>query len=150
VLSSLSQSISLGRAFVCPKGSCPPLRKAWADSWVRRKVPACPCFAVELSVSLKTEPTRCYVLHYCVANNPSNLTAGITFSHMLHFFRYSFVLPVFPHRSQTFDSQFMLISILISLITFTTPGLKGASWHHVPSTRASTSPLLPPMAQVSP
>lgn len=84
-----------------------------------------PCVAVELSVSLQTQTTRRYIPYDCVANNPSNLAAGIAFSHVLHFFKYSFVLPPCPHRSQTLDTQLPLKSILISLNTFMTSGLKG-------------------------
>ena len=133
MLSSLRQSVSLEKAFVCPEGSCPLLTRARVDSWAWCKVPTCPCFAVELSVSLQTKTTRCYILYYCVANNPSNLAAGITFSHMIYFFKYSFVLPSFPHISQTFDTQVLLKSILISLNTFMTSGLKGPNWDHIPS-----------------
>lgn len=148
MLSSLRQSVGLGRAFVCLKGSCHPLMRAGVDSWASCKVPACPCLAVELSVSLQTKTTGCYILYYCLVNNPSNLAAGIIFSHMLHFFKYSLVLPSFSHRSQAVDTQLPLKSILISLNIFMTSGLKGPSWHHIPASRASTS-LPSPTAQDS-
>lgn len=102
--------------------------------------PSCPCLAVEPSVSLQTKTARCYKLYYCVADKTNNLVDGITFGHMLHFFKYFFVLFLFPHSSHTFDLQLPLKSIFLN--TFMISGLKGPNWHCVPSSQARTS--LPP------
>lgn len=57
------------------------------------------------------------------------------------FFKYFFVLSLFPHSSHAFDLQLPLKSISISLNSFMTSGLKGPNWHCIPSSQASTSLL---------
>lgn len=147
VLSTLGQSVSLRFIFEAFEEPSFVPRETVLHSrgpgWICGPVQG-PCFAVELSVSLQTRMTRRHIPYDCVANNPSNLAAGIAFSHMLYFFKYSFVLPSCPHRSQTFDTQIPLKSILISLNTFTTSGLKGpkvASYPIQLSKHFSSSPF---------